>query len=117
MSLVPETRPLSDGHLARFRIKKKQRSLNLERTVSDLEGRAVELEKEASQLRSENGWLKEMVIMKGRLNRAQNQEFSAGETSRPRKKTPEESESGGSSEEESEPSEKGKGKRRQRYNK
>lgn len=85
--------------------------------MSDLEGRAVELEKEASQLRSENGWLKEMVIMKGRLNRGQTQEFPTGESSRARKKSPEESESEGSSEEESEPSEKGKGKRRPRYKK
>ncbi|EGO02805.1 hypothetical protein SERLA73DRAFT_176185 [Serpula lacrymans var. lacrymans S7.3] len=51
---------------ARFRIKKKQRTLNLERTVSDLTGRAEELEREASELRRENGWLKEIVLLKGR---------------------------------------------------
>ncbi|KAJ3813944.1 hypothetical protein F5876DRAFT_62733 [Lentinula aff. lateritia] len=50
---------------ARFRIKKKQRNLNLERTVSDLTGRADELEKEAADLRRENGWLKEIVMLKG----------------------------------------------------
>ncbi|KAJ7139752.1 hypothetical protein C8R44DRAFT_605859 [Mycena epipterygia] len=43
---------------ARFRIKKKQRTLDLERSVSDLTGRAEELEREASDLRRENGWLK-----------------------------------------------------------
>lgn len=51
--------------VARFRIKKKQRNLNLERTVSDLTGRADELEKEAADLRRENGWLKEIVMLKG----------------------------------------------------
>ncbi|KAJ4476590.1 hypothetical protein J3R30DRAFT_306591 [Lentinula aciculospora] len=50
---------------ARFRIKKKQRNLNLERTVSDLTGRADDLEKEAADLRRENGWLKEIVMLKG----------------------------------------------------
>lgn len=50
---------------ARFRIKKKQKTLNLERSVSDLAGRAEELEKEASDLRRENGWLKEIVMLKG----------------------------------------------------
>lgn len=51
--------------LARFRIKKKLRALNLERSVSDLTGRAEELEREAAELRRENGWLKEIVMLKG----------------------------------------------------
>ncbi|KAF8527961.1 hypothetical protein BU17DRAFT_34879, partial [Hysterangium stoloniferum] len=46
---------------ARFRIKKKQRDLNLERTVSDLTSRAEELERVATNLRRENTWLKELV--------------------------------------------------------
>lgn len=50
---------------ARFRIKKKQRTVNLERSVSDLTGRAEELEKEVTDLRRENGWLKEIVMLKG----------------------------------------------------
>ncbi|KAF5374902.1 hypothetical protein D9758_000482 [Tetrapyrgos nigripes] len=50
---------------ARFRIKKKQRHMNLERTVSDLTGRAEELEREVADLRRENGWLKEIVMLKG----------------------------------------------------
>jgi hypothetical protein len=37
----------------------------LERSVSDLKSRAEELEKEAADLRRENGWLKEIVILKG----------------------------------------------------
>jgi hypothetical protein len=51
---------------ARFRIKKKQRTLNLDRSVSDLTGRAEELEREATELRRENGWLKEIVMLRGR---------------------------------------------------
>jgi hypothetical protein len=51
--------------LARFRIKKKQRTTNLERSVSDLTGRAEDLEREAADLRRENGWLKEIVMLKG----------------------------------------------------
>ncbi|KDQ54812.1 hypothetical protein JAAARDRAFT_105377, partial [Jaapia argillacea MUCL 33604] len=47
---------------ARFRIKKKQKVLNLERTVSDLTGRAEDLEREATELRRENGWLKEIIM-------------------------------------------------------
>jgi hypothetical protein len=51
---------------ARFRIKKKQKTLNLERTVTDLTGRTEELEREASELRRENSWLKEIVLLKSR---------------------------------------------------
>jgi hypothetical protein len=59
---------LALSYIARFRIKKKQKNLNLERTVSDLTSRAEELEREATNLRRENSWLKEMVIMKGKRN-------------------------------------------------
>jgi len=34
--------------------------------VSDLTGRAEELEREATELRRENGWLKEIVMLRGR---------------------------------------------------
>ncbi|KAF8624881.1 hypothetical protein AX15_005750 [Amanita polypyramis BW_CC] len=50
---------------ARFRIKKKLKTINLERSVSDLKGRAEELEREVADLRRENGWLKEIVMLKG----------------------------------------------------
>jgi hypothetical protein len=40
----------------------------LEQTITELSGRAEELEKEAAELRKENGWLKEMVIMKSRVH-------------------------------------------------
>ncbi len=54
-----------------FRIKKKQRTINLERSVSELTGRADELEKEVADLRRENGWLKEIVMLKSTRNAAQ----------------------------------------------
>jgi len=50
--------------VARFRVKKKIKSHNLERTVSDLSGRVDELEQEAADLKRENGWLKEIVVLK-----------------------------------------------------
>lgn len=37
----------------------------MERSVSDLTSRAEELEKEVADLRRENGWLKEIVMLKG----------------------------------------------------
>ncbi|KAL1738640.1 hypothetical protein HDZ31DRAFT_16016, partial [Schizophyllum fasciatum] len=56
-----EKRRRNTAASARFRIKKKQKTLNLERSVADLTGRAEELEKEAADLRRENGWLREIV--------------------------------------------------------
>jgi hypothetical protein len=75
----------SHTRTARFRAKKKQQSISarrasglsfrradvprradLERIISDLNGRADELEREAADLRRENGWLKEIVMLKGR---------------------------------------------------
>lgn len=38
--------------------------------MTELEKRANDLEQEAVDLRRENGWLKEIVIMKGRKARA-----------------------------------------------
>jgi Basic region leucine zipper len=49
---------------ARFRIKKKQKTVNLQRSISDLTGRAEDLEREVADLRRENGWLKEIVMLK-----------------------------------------------------
>lgn len=53
-------------YVARFRVKKKQWTLNLERSISDLSGRVEELEREAAELRRENGWLKEIVMLKSK---------------------------------------------------
>ncbi|KAG6820751.1 hypothetical protein H0H93_012015 [Arthromyces matolae] len=63
--ITEEKRRRNTAASARFRIKKKQRNLNLERTVNDLTGRADDLEREAADLRRENGWLKEIVMLKG----------------------------------------------------
>ena len=38
----------------------------MERTISDLSGRVEELEREAAELRRENGWLKEIVMLKSK---------------------------------------------------
>ncbi|KAG8856298.1 hypothetical protein FRB91_000927 [Serendipita sp. 411] len=51
---------------ARFRSKKKERLETIEQNMTVLQRRAENLEKEAVELRRENGWLKEMVIMKGK---------------------------------------------------
>lgn len=50
---------------ARFRAKKKLHRQNLEQTVAGLSERADELERQAADLRRENGWLKEIVLLKG----------------------------------------------------
>ncbi|KAI0257340.1 hypothetical protein BJV78DRAFT_28720 [Lactifluus subvellereus] len=65
--------------IARFRVKKKLQTHNLERTVSDLTGRIDELEQEASDLRRENTWLKEIVVLKS--NSARRGEPHAGPSS------------------------------------
>ncbi|KAF8740331.1 Basic region leucine zipper, partial [Rhizoctonia solani] len=65
-AIAEDKRRRNTAASARFRVKKKQRTMELERAVIELEGRADELEKEAVELRRENGWLKEMVILKGR---------------------------------------------------
>ncbi|KAF8311130.1 uncharacterized protein EI90DRAFT_2893867, partial [Cantharellus anzutake] len=57
-----EKRRRNTAASARFRTKKKQRTLNLERNIQDLTGRAEDLEKEAGELRKENEWLREMVV-------------------------------------------------------
>ncbi|KZV70349.1 hypothetical protein PENSPDRAFT_579525 [Peniophora sp. CONT] len=64
--VIEDKRRRNTAASARFRIKKKQKTLNLERTVNDLSGRVEELEHEASELRRENGWLKEIVMLKSR---------------------------------------------------
>ncbi|KAI0067937.1 hypothetical protein BV25DRAFT_1794574 [Artomyces pyxidatus] len=63
-NISEEKRRRNTAASARFRVKKKQKALNLERTVSDLTGRVDELEQEAADLRRENGWLKEIVMLK-----------------------------------------------------
>lgn len=40
--------------------------MNLERSITELSTRVEELEREASELRRENGWLKEIVMLKSK---------------------------------------------------
>jgi hypothetical protein len=47
---------------ARFRLKKKEREVALEKTSKELETRVTELERECEGLRRENGWLKGLVV-------------------------------------------------------
>ncbi|KAG2350627.1 hypothetical protein BDR05DRAFT_994000 [Suillus weaverae] len=65
-AIAEDKRRRNTSASAKFRIKKKQKTLNLERTVTDLTGRTEELEREASELRRENSWLKEIVLLKSR---------------------------------------------------
>lgn len=89
---------------ARFRVKKKHKTIALERAVSDLTGRAEELEREVGDLRQENGWLKEIVMLKGTQNVANNRlalrqavAFAAGQRSYSTESTVQEDVSEGSS--------------------
>ncbi|KAF9520310.1 hypothetical protein BS47DRAFT_1254273, partial [Hydnum rufescens UP504] len=47
---------------ARFRLKKKERELAMDKKAKDLESRVGELERECEALRRENGWLKGLVV-------------------------------------------------------
>lgn len=66
VSIAEDKRRRNTAASARFRVKKKMKALNLERTVADLTGRTEELEREAADLRRENGWLKEIILLKSR---------------------------------------------------
>ncbi|KZT06273.1 uncharacterized protein LAESUDRAFT_726100 [Laetiporus sulphureus 93-53] len=65
-AIAEDKRRRNTAASARFRIKKKQWTLNLERTITDLSTRVQELETEAAELRRENGWLKEIVMLKSK---------------------------------------------------
>ncbi|KAJ6519454.1 hypothetical protein C8R45DRAFT_951546 [Mycena sanguinolenta] len=100
---------------ARFRIKKKQKTLGLERTVSDLTGRAEELEREAADLRRENGWLKEIVMLKGGrlagIDLSRNPDIrGSGSGQRDQRREPSEKDSDSESEDRGQGSGKSKGK-------
>jgi hypothetical protein len=57
--------------------------LNLERSLSDLKGRAKDLESEAAELRRENGWLKEIVMLQGNHALASRRRQDRGATKGP----------------------------------
>ncbi|OSX65788.1 hypothetical protein POSPLADRAFT_1038393 [Postia placenta MAD-698-R-SB12] len=65
---------------ARFRLKKKEREMALERKAKELEVRVSELEKECEALRRENGWLKGLVVGVTGVGAVQQQQVGAGST-------------------------------------
>ncbi|PCH33294.1 hypothetical protein WOLCODRAFT_135037 [Wolfiporia cocos MD-104 SS10] len=79
--IVEDKRRRNTAASARFRIKKKQWTLNLERTISELSSRVQELEGEAAELRRENGWLKEIVMLKSKRFGAPVPDMNAAGTS------------------------------------
>jgi len=78
-AMSEEKRRRNTAASARFRVKKKMKTLNLERTVSDLSGRVDELEQEAADLKRENVWLKDIVMLKSGRGRG----GDAGPSQRP----------------------------------
>ncbi len=60
--MAEDKRKRNTAASARFRAKKKEREVALERRSKDLEGRVSELERECEQLRRENGWLMGLVV-------------------------------------------------------
>jgi hypothetical protein len=72
LRLKPLTRPLLPPNVAaRFRAKKKNHTVNLTRTVSDLTSRVAELEVEANDLRREQTWLRSLVVARAQGRAAQ----------------------------------------------
>jgi hypothetical protein len=72
LRLKPLTRPLlPPDAAARFRAKKKNHTVNLTRTVSDLTSRVAELEVEANDLRREQTWLRSLVVARAQGRAAQ----------------------------------------------
>jgi hypothetical protein len=61
---------------------------SLERNVTDLSGRVDELEQEAADLRRENGWLKEIVMLKS--GRARGGDLLSGISQAPSSQGPQE---------------------------
>lgn len=51
----------------------------MERSITDLSGRVEELEREAAELRRENGWLKEIVMLKSKRFGSNSEQASADE--------------------------------------
>ena len=57
--------------------------MNLERSITELSTRVEELEREASELRRENGWLKEIVMLKSKRFGGQAPNPEGGSSSQP----------------------------------
>ncbi|GAA5855479.1 hypothetical protein JCM8547_007850 [Rhodosporidiobolus lusitaniae] len=64
LAIEEDKRRRNTAASARFRVKKKQREQALEQTAKELRDRVSALEKEVDALRTENGWLRGLVIDK-----------------------------------------------------
>jgi len=62
VSAAEDKRRRNTAASARFRAKKKEREVALEKKSKELETRVNELERECESLRRENGWLKGLVV-------------------------------------------------------
>ncbi|KAH8914511.1 hypothetical protein BT69DRAFT_1232202 [Atractiella rhizophila] len=51
---------------ARFRVRKKEREAALEASAKTLQQKVIELEKEVEALKTENSWLRELIVQKSR---------------------------------------------------
>lgn len=64
LAIEEDKRRRNTAASARFRVKKKQREQQLEQTAKELRERVAVLEKEVETLRTENGWLRGLVVDK-----------------------------------------------------
>ena len=62
LTVAEDKRRRNTAASARFRLKKKEREVALEKKSKELETRVTELERECEGLRRENGWLKGLVV-------------------------------------------------------
>ncbi|GAA5873284.1 hypothetical protein JCM1840_000018 [Sporobolomyces johnsonii] len=64
LAIEEDKRKRNTAASARFRVKKKQREAALEQSAKDLRERVAVLEKEVETLRTENGWLRGLIVDK-----------------------------------------------------
>jgi hypothetical protein len=64
LAIEEDKRRRNTAASARFRIKKKQREAALENAAKELQQRLADLEAENTRLRTENGWLKNLITVR-----------------------------------------------------
>jgi hypothetical protein len=64
LAIEEDKRRRNTAASARFRVKKKQREQALEQSAKELRERVAQLENEVGQLRTENAWLKGLIVEK-----------------------------------------------------
>ncbi|GAA5821290.1 hypothetical protein JCM11251_004555 [Rhodosporidiobolus azoricus] len=64
LAIEEDKRRRNTAASARFRVKKKQREAALEQSAKELRDRVAALEKEVETLRTENGWLRGLIVDK-----------------------------------------------------